>query len=145
MQRGQSAAPVVLLIVLLVVVLGLLAFVSIPFASVLSDPPRVSLDTTQNVGASANESEAAVVFTHDGGDKLPSKDVYVVVDGERASNLENITVRYSAETFRIGEQIVVEQTDPSGLTGDERLALVYKRGDTEYRLRVVTVRDGGAE
>lgn len=145
MQRGQSAASVVLLIVLLVAVLALLAFVGIPFTSVLSGPPLVTLDTTQDVNAGPNESAAVVVFTHDGGDELPSRDLYVVVDGQRASELEIITVHYSAERFRIGEQIAVKQTGPRGLTGDEQLALVYQRGDTKYVLRSVTVRDADAE
>lgn len=80
-----------------------------------------------------------------GGDELPSRDLYVVVDGQRASELETITVHYSAERFRIGEQIAVKQTGPRGLTGDEQLALVYQRGDTKYVLRSVTVRDADAE
>lgn len=146
MPRGQSAtSAVVLLVVLSVVVFGTIAFVGGPFATLLSDPPRVSLETDQTVDAGPNETDAAVVFEHDGGDTLPAEDVFVVVDGERAEDRENLTVRRSSATFEIGERVVVEQTASGGLTGGERLVLVYQRGDSQYRLRAVTVRGADAE
>ena len=146
MSRGQSAtSAVVLLIVLSIVVAATLAFVGGPFASVLSDPPRVSLETTQTVDAGPGETDAAVMFTHDGGDALPSEDVFVVVDGDRAESRANLTLSRSSATFKIGERVVVEQTDPDGLTGGEQLALVYQPGDAEFRLRTVTVRGADTE
>ena len=131
--------PAALLILTLVVVAAVAAWAGSPVASLLTDPPEVSLDVERAREAGPDEAAATVTFTHAGGDALPAANVYVVVDGERVAARENLSLSRSAATFEVGERIVVEQTAESGLTGDERLALVYERGDTAFRLRVVTV------
>jgi hypothetical protein len=143
MSRGQSSLPVALLVLSLFVLIGLAALAGSPLANVLTDPPRVSLETTQALDAGPDESRAAVVFTHDGGNAIPADGVVVIVDGERAVNRANLTVGRSASTFDLGERIVLEQTAPGGLTGGERVVLVYQRGGTQFELRTVTV--AGAE
>lgn len=139
MTRGSQSLPTRLLIISVLVVIGLAASVASPFATVLVDPPEISLDVKRALDAGPDEAAATVVFEHQGGDALPAEDVYVVVDGERVAARENLTLSRSASTFGIGERIVVEQTAERGLTGGEELALVYERGDTVFRLRVVTV------
>lgn len=131
--------PAALLILSLLVVAVVALTAGAPFASLLTDPPEVSLDVDRARGAGPNEAAATVTFSHAGGDALPAESVSVVADGERVAARENLTLSRSASTFEIGERIVVEQTAERGLTGGEELALVYERGDTAFRLRVVTV------
>ena len=139
MARGNSTLPAALLILSLLVVVGLATSVGAPVADVLTDPPGISLDTEQSGSAGPDEAAATVTFAHTGGDAVPAESVHVVVDGERVADRVNLTLSRSAATFGVGERIVVEQTDPSGFTGGERLALVYERGDTAFRLRTTAV------
>lgn len=139
MIRGNSTLPAALLILSLVVVIGLATSVATPVADLLADPPEVSLDVEQPRPAEPDATAATVVFAHAGGDSLPAENVHVVVDGERVADRENLTLSRSAATFGIGERIVLEQTEPSGLTGGERVVLIYERGDTAFRLRATTV------
>ena len=138
MTRSPSV-PVILLLISLLVVAGAAVAVTTPFAGVLTDPAQVSLEVERPRTAGPNETAATVAFAHTGGDAIPADSVHVVVDGERVAGRENLTLTRSSATFETGERIVVEQNGPGGLVGGERLALVYERGGTVYRLRAVTV------
>lgn len=131
--------PAALLALFVVAVLVLAAVAATPLASVLADPPQVSLDVDRPRTAGPDEAAATVTFTHDGGDEIPAERVHVVVAGERVAERETLTLSRSASTFETGERIVVEQTEPDGLTGGERVVLVAERGDTVFRLRAVTL------
>lgn len=103
----------------------------------------MSLDASQETGASAYESSAALRVEHGGGSDLDPDELSVVVDGERVAARSNLTVRYSWSPFDVGGSLVVEQTADSGLTGCERVLLLYHPGDEMFRLGSFTVEGGG--
>jgi hypothetical protein len=130
-----------------VLMVGLVLFTSIAvFVSVTGfwnpfAPPQVGFGTTQFGGVDRNESSTTVTFTHETGDAVPVEDLVVRVDGDPVSIRPNLGVSMPADPVETGDAIVVEQSSDNGLTGGERITLVYLGDEESTVLAVHEVRE----